>query len=108
MTTIGENSAKVNRMVDSLWKAQFWSEFQAIAVRVEKWYKAKPDNEDLKIMSKAVQEMTYYINALEKKQDILEQTILDEQKAKLRALERARRNEKKRYELQEQLKNLKI
>ena len=108
MSTIGKDKAKMLRMVDDLWKAQFWAEFEAIAVRIDKWHKAKPDNEDLQIMSKAITEMTYYVNALEKKQDILEMKFAHDSKDKINAVIRARRCEKEREKLSNKLKDLNI
>ena len=69
-----------------------------------KWYKARPDNLDLKLLKDAVLKITQITNKLSYEKSLYYKTIEEYRADKLRAIERARRAEQELLKYREKLK----
>ena len=69
-----------------------------------KWYKARPDNLDLKLLKDAVLKITQIGNKLSYEKSLYHKTIEEYRAGKLRAIERARRAEQELLKHREKLK----
>jgi hypothetical protein len=69
-----------------------------------KWYKARPDNLDLKLLKDAVLKITQIGNKLSYEKSLYHKTIEEYRADKLRAIERARRAEQELLKQREKLK----
>lgn len=93
--------------IQNLKDLEYYSSYLSCGELISKWLKAKPDNEELKLLSKGFIEVCFYVNTLQQELRLHKEAISDYRSDKLRAVERARRSEKKLEKLENELINLK-
>lgn len=94
------------RKIQNLKSIQFSTDFTLISTQLLEWKKKKPIPA-LNDVIDAVQSWFFYTHELETTQWYWEKSIEDYRSQKLRAIERARRAEKKLQEVEEELKKYK-
>jgi len=69
----------------------------------KKWYSARPDNEDLQLLKKAVTRVSLIANKLMYEKELYHLSISEYREDKLRAIERARRVEEELEQINKKL-----
>lgn len=93
--------------IQNLKDLEYYNAFDYISTTVLRWCKAKPDNEELKQMSKCCAEVFFYATTLQQERRLLEMSISQYREDKNRAVLRARKSEEEVEKLQQELNKLK-
>lgn len=92
--------------IQNLKDLEYYSSYLTCTETISKWLKARPDNEELKAVSKGFVDVCFYVNTLQQELRLHKQAINEYRHDKLRAVERARRAEKQLEKLENELNNL--
>ena len=81
--------------IQNLKDLEYYSSYINCTETIQKWLKSKPDNDELKAVSQGFVDICFYVNTLQQELRLHKQAIGEYRMDKLRAIERARRSEKK-------------
>jgi hypothetical protein len=93
--------------IQNLKDLQFYSDIELAGSLLIKWLKLKPKNDELNSFSNAISGIFLWANTMEQERSLKDEIISEYRQDKNRALERARRCEKKVEELELEIERLK-
>jgi|TARA_R100000482_G_C5079139_1_gene125170 hypothetical protein len=97
----------MNKKIDNLKDLEYYGNIELLATTVLEALKKAP-TEKLEAMSRAITQITFYVNNLQTDRRMYDKAMSEYRADKNRAVMRARAAEKKAEELEQQLKNFNI
>ena len=98
----------MNRKLNNLKEGEYYANFNFVGEYIIKSKKAKPENEAIKEMYFAWQDIGFYVHTLITNERLYEQSLSEYRSDKIRAVERARIAEEKVDLLEKEIEELKI
>ena len=98
----------MNKKINNLKEGEYYANFNLVGEHIVKSRKAKPENKVINEMYYCWQEIGFYVHNLIYNQRFYEETISQYRSDKLRAVERARKADKKIEELEKEIESLKV
>ena len=96
----------MNKKLNNIKEGEYYGNFNLVGEYIVKTRKAKPENKAINEMYYCWQEVGFYVHSLITNERLYEQSLSEYRSDKIRAVERARRAEKKVEELQQEIKKL--
>lgn len=98
----------MNKKLNNLKEGEYYANFNFVGEYIIKSKKAKPENEAIKEMYFAWQDIGFYVHTLITNERLYEQSLSEYRSDKIRAVERARIAEEKVDSLEKEIEELKI
>lgn len=98
----------MNRKLNNLKEGEYYANFNFVGEYIVKSKKAKPENEAIKEMYFAWQDVGFYVHTLITNERLYEQSLSDYRSDKIRAVQRAIEAETKLEELKKELDKYKL
>lgn len=98
----------MNKKLNNLKEGEYYANFNFVGEYIIKSKKAKPENEAIKEMYFAWQDIGFYVHTLITNERLYEQSLSEYRSDKIRAVERARIAEEKVDLLEKEIEELKI
>lgn len=98
----------MNKKLNNLKEGEYYANFNFVGEYIIKSKKAKPENEAIKEMYFAWQDIGFYVHTLITNERLYEQSLSEYRSDKIRAVERARISEEKVDSLEKEIEELKI
>lgn len=98
----------MNKKLNNLKEGEYYANFNFVGEYIIKSKKAKPENEAIKEMYFAWQDIGFYVHTLITNERLYEQSLSEYRSDKIRAVERARIAEEKVDSLEKEMEELKI
>ena len=103
---INQYCCKMNNKIENLRDLEFYGAYEYCVTICQKWLEQKPNNPELQELAKQLANVFFYTTYMQQQRNLYEKTFSEFRADKLRAVERARKTDKKCEELQTQLDKL--
>ena len=97
----------MNNKLNNIKEIKYYTDFNLVGEKIIQWRSAKPQNESLREIYFAWQDIGFYVNNLIMEQRAFNQSLSEYRADKIRAVNRARRADEKIAELENDLKKYK-
>lgn len=97
----------MNKKLNNIKEIKYYTDFNLVGEKIVQWRTAKPQNESLKEIYFAWQDIGFYVNNLITEQRAYNQSLSEYRSDKIRAVNRARKADERIEELQEEINKYK-
>lgn len=97
----------MNPKINTLKDLEYFGAFTYCCEIVQKWEELKPDNEELKELSRSLAVVFFYVNTIQSERNLYDKYMSDSKSEKNRAIMRARKSESEIDELKAEIQRLK-
>ena len=97
----------MNPKINTLKDLEYFGAFTYCCDIVKKWEELKPDNEELKELSRSLAVVFFYVNTIQSERILYDKYMSDSKSEKNRAIMRARKSESEIDELKAEIQRLK-
>ena len=97
----------MNKKLNNIKEMKYYTDFNLVGEKIIQWRTAKPQNESLKEIYFAWQEIGFYVNNLITEQRAYNQSLSEYRADKIRAVNRARKADERIEELEKEINKYK-